>query len=92
MIAFVDDTKQFNNQFILTSEIIDNITYDEKQWSSLLTTSVGVVNFKKYHHIVMQCSSNKHGLMYMTEPDIPGFIIEENNIQCTIRRLSVHDK
>ena len=80
MIAFVDDTKQYNNQFNITNEIITDIIYDAKQWSTLLTTSGGAVNFNKCHHIIMQWASNKQGLMYMIDPDIPELIISNNNL------------
>ena len=93
IIAFVDDTKQFNNQFSSFESTLDNILHDAKQWSSLLNMSGGAVNFEKCHHIIMQWATDKHGLMYITDPDLPDLMIrDENDTSHTIKRLSVHDK
>ena len=63
IIAFVDDTKQFLNQFTDPNNPIKDMIRDATIWHRLLQCTGGDVNFKKSGHTILKWCLNKQGIM-----------------------------
>ena len=74
MIAFVDDTRQYNN-VIQKYSLVDTAQDDLNRWRSLLRLTGGDINASKCSFYYLQWKLDKYGCMSMCDSDIDDLTI-----------------
>ena len=85
ILAFVDDTRQYNN-VIERFNTIDTAHNDLITWRNLLRTTGGDIYTEKCSHYILNWTLDKYGCMTLSDPEEDDLIIDIGTSTNTIKK------
>ena len=70
MLAFVDDTRKYNNANTKYPQIHENVLSDLKTWKQMSNIIAGKLNILKCGYYILNWNYNEQGYMEMTNPTL----------------------
>ena len=93
MLAFVDDTRKFNNNNNKHPQVHENILDDLKTWQRMSNIIAGKLNISKCGYYILQWHYNQQGYMEMINSDKSEISLhsDANNTTQAIKRYNISD-
>ena len=92
MLAFVDDTRKFNNINHSHHEVHENVLADLVTWQKISSIVAGKLNIAKCGYYILQWQYNAKGYLEMFNADNPDItLLNEENTPQKIKRYDVNN-